>query len=97
MKLNGETTFVDLTRSIQAFYTRQLFTACDVIASVGRRADAGAATVVIVVVAAADAGAEAVAVVVAADSTDVVVVADASTQPPSLFVVDENIARHVKT
>ena len=94
MKLNGETTFVDLTRSIQAFYTRQLFTACDVIASVGRRADAGAATVVIVVVAAADA--EAVAVVVAADSTDVVVVADASTQPPSLFVVDENIARHVK-
>ena len=95
MKLNGETTFVDLTRSIQAFYTRQLFTACDVIASVGRRADAGAATVVIVVVAAADA--EAVAVVVAADATDVVVVADASTQPPSLFVVDENIARHVKT
>ena len=90
MKLNGETTFVDLTRSIQAFYTRQLFTACDVIASVGRRADAGAATVVIVVVAA-------VAVVVAADATDVVVVADASTQPPSLFVVDENIARHVKT
>ena len=95
MKLNGETTFVDLTRSIQAFYTRQLFTACDVIASVGRRADAGAATVVIVVVA-ADADAEAVAVVVDADATDVVVVADASTQPPSLFVVDENMARHVK-
>ena len=92
MKLNGETTFVDLTRSIQAFYTRQLFTACDVIASVGRRADAGAATVVIVVVP----DAEAVAVVVAADASDVVVVADASTQPPSLFVVDENIARHVK-